>query len=73
VFTSKSGAAALSIASNSLPIVLKIVAGVITGSVSILAEAIHSLLDLVTAIIAFVAVRVSDKPPDERHLSATVR
>lgn len=67
MFTSKSGAAALSIASNSILITLKIVAGIITGSVSILAEAIHSLLDLVAAIIAFFAVRVSDKPPDERH------
>ncbi len=67
MFTSKSGAAALSIASNSLLIALKIVAGIITGSVSILAEAIHSLLDLVAAIIAFFAVRVSDKPPDKGH------
>ena len=67
MFTSKSGAAALSIASNSLLIILKIFAGIITGSVSILAEAIHSFIDLVAAIIAFIAVRVSDKPPDERH------
>jgi len=67
MLASKSQAAALSIASNSFLIILKIVAGVITGSVSILAEAIHSLLDLLAAIIAFVAVRVSDKPPDERH------
>jgi len=67
MFSSKSGAAALSIASNSLLIILKIVAGIATGSVSILAEAIHSFLDLVAAIIAFIAVRVSDKLPDERH------
>jgi len=39
----------------------------ISGSVSILSEAIHSAMDLVAAIIAYFSVRVSDNPPDERH------
>ncbi|MBG7617139.1 MAG: cation transporter [Chloroflexi bacterium] len=64
---SKSNAAALSIVSNSLLIVLKTTVGFLSGSVSILAEAIHSFLDLVAAIIAFIAVRISDKPPDKKH------
>lgn len=59
--------ARLSIASNSLLIILKFVAGVISGSVSIISEAIHSAMDLVAAIIAYFSVRVSDNPPDERH------
>jgi len=67
MFSTKSRAAGLSIASNSLLILLKIAAGLITGSIAILAEAIHSLLDLAAAIIAFISVRMSDRPADELH------
>lgn len=63
----KSRAAGLSVCSNSLLIVLKLLAGFFTGSVSIFAEALHSMLDLVAAVIAFFAVRVADKPPDKEH------
>ncbi|MGN6215891.1 MAG: cation diffusion facilitator family transporter [Solirubrobacterales bacterium] len=63
----KSGAAALSIASNSLLIALKLAAGAITGSIAIVAEAIHSLIDLVASVIAFVSVRKADAPADEEH------
>jgi cation diffusion facilitator family transporter len=63
----KSGAAALSIASNSLLIALKLAAGAITGSIAIVAEAIHSLIDLVASVIAFVSVRKADEPADEDH------
>lgn len=59
--------ARLSIVSNSFLIVLKVIAGIISGSVSIISEAIHSGLDLVAALIAFFAVRVSDKPADKEH------
>jgi cation diffusion facilitator family transporter len=64
---SKSGAAALSIASNSILIALKLAAGAITGSIAILTEAIHSLIDLVASVIAFVSVRKADEPADEEH------
>jgi len=47
---------------------LKLVVGLLTGSLGILAEAAHSGLDLVAALVTFFAVRISDKPPDERHL-----
>jgi cation diffusion facilitator family transporter len=59
--------ARLSIISNTLLILMKLVVGLISGSVSILSEAIHSSMDLVAAIIAFFSVRVSDNPPDSRH------
>jgi cation diffusion facilitator family transporter len=65
--TRKTRAAAFSIASNTTLIVLKIIAGLITGSVSLIAEAIHSLMDLAAAIIAFFSVRVSDTPADKKH------
>jgi cation diffusion facilitator family transporter len=65
--TGKSRAAALSIASNSALIALKLAAGAITGSIAIITEAIHSLIDLVASVIAFVSVRKADEPADEEH------
>lgn len=59
--------ARLSIISNLLLITMKLIVGIISGSVSIISEAIHSSMDLVAAIIAFFAVKVSDNPPDSRH------
>jgi cation diffusion facilitator family transporter len=46
----------------------KLVVGLLTGSLGILAEAAHSALDLAAAVITFVAIRVSDRPADESHL-----
>ena len=63
----KSGAAALSIASNSILIALKLAAGAITGSIAIITEAIHSMIDLVASVVAFVSVRKADKPADAEH------
>lgn len=59
--------ARLSILSNTCLIIMKLVVGIISGSVSIISEAIHSSVDLMAAIIAFFSVRVSDNPPDSRH------
>lgn len=59
--------ARLSVISNSALIIMKLVVGVISGSVSIISEAIHSAMDLIAAIIAFFSVRVSDNPPDSKH------
>src|SRR4051794_5899313 len=64
---SKRSAAALSIASNSLLILLKVVAGSITGSVALLTEAMHSSIDLIASIVAFVSVRKADEPADAEH------
>jgi cation diffusion facilitator family transporter len=46
----------------------KIVVGLATGSLGILAEAAHSGLDLVAAALTFVAVRLSGRPADREHL-----
>jgi cation diffusion facilitator family transporter len=59
--------ARLSIASNTFLIIMKLTVGIISGSVSIISEAIHSSMDLLAAVIAFFAVRVSDNPPDSKH------
>jgi len=63
----KTDAARLSIYSNSFLIISKFAVGFITGSVSILSEAIHSTMDLAAAIIAFFSVTISGRPPDQTH------
>ena len=47
--------------------IFKFIVGIITGSLGILSEALHSGLDLVAAVITFFAVRYSGKPSDETH------
>jgi len=63
----KNKVARLSIFSNITLIILKIIVGIISGSVSIISEAIHSTMDLLASIIAFFSVKVSDLPPDKKH------
>ncbi len=64
---SKTGAAALSVASNSALILLKAIAGTVTGSVALLTEALHSATDLIASIVALFSVRAADVPADESH------
>jgi cation diffusion facilitator family transporter len=45
----------------------KLIIGIITGSLGILSEALHSGLDLVAAVITYFSVSVSDKPADRNH------
>ena len=47
--------------------ITKFAAGLATGSLGILSEAIHSLIDLGATIVTWFAVRWSDQPPDEEH------
>jgi len=63
----KSRAAALSIVSNTTLIALKLVAGVLTGSIAIITEAIHSSIDLIASIVAFLSVRKAGEPADRDH------
>lgn len=67
LMNAKVSVARLSILSNTLLIIMKLTVGLISGSVSIISEAIHSSMDLIAAIIAFISVTVSDNPPDSRH------
>jgi cation diffusion facilitator family transporter len=63
----KPAAAGVSIASNAILIALKLAAAAITGSIAILSEALHSMIDLIASVIAFVAVRRADEPADKEH------
>ncbi len=67
MFKTKTSAAGLSVASNAFLVVIKVVVGLSTGSISVMSEAAHSGMDLIAAVIAWVSVRVSSKPPDEDH------
>ena len=63
----RTGAAALSVASNSTLILLKFAAGAITGSVAILTEALHSGIDLIASVVAYFSLRKAGEPADEDH------
>ena len=45
----------------------KFIVGLLTGSLGILAEAAHSALDLIAALMTLFAVRISARPPDRTH------
>lgn len=63
----KKAVALLSIFSNTFLVVGKLTVGVAIGSVSVISEAIHSAVDLLASVIAFLAVRSSSKPADDQH------
>jgi cation diffusion facilitator family transporter len=57
-----------SVGSAVVLVTLKVILAVVTGSLGILSEALHSILDLVAAVITYLSVRVADKPADADHL-----
>ncbi len=63
----KRRAAGLSIGSNFTLILLKLVAGAVTGSVAIVTEAVHSGIDLIASVVAYFSVRKAGEPADESH------
>ena len=67
MFSTRTTAAGLSIVSNTLLVLLKLTVGVLTGSVSVLSEGVHSGVDLLAALIAFFSIRAAAKPADEDH------
>jgi len=67
MFSGKRGAAILSIIVIICLIVLKVVVGILTGSLSTMAQAVDSFLDLFAVAITFLAIRVAIKPADTEH------
>lgn len=65
--TEKKFAAGLSITSNAIIILFKVIAGIISGSISIISEAIHSLSDFLASVLTFFAVTRSSEPADKEH------
>ena len=67
MFATKAGATKLLIGVVVGLIILKVVVSWLTGSISILAQAADSLLDLFAGIITFSAIRIAAKPADAEH------
>lgn len=60
-------AAGFSILSNGSIIALKLIAGILSSSMSIISEAIHSMSDFLASVLAFFAVSRSAEPADDDH------
>ena len=67
MFSSKSGASRLALFVILGLVALKIAVSVITGSISIFAQLMDSLLDLIAVIITFFAINIATKPADKEH------
>lgn len=65
--TDKKKAALSSIMAGFFLTLFKFIVGLLTSSLGILSEALHSLLDLVAAVITYISVSISDKPADKDH------
>ena len=65
--SAKRSAALVSVFAALVITALKILTGVLTGSLGMLSEGAHSSIDLVAAAITFFSVRVSDRPADDSH------
>jgi len=61
-------AALASVGSAVILVLLKVFLAVLTRSLGVLSEALHSILDLVAAVITYLSIRVADKPADADHL-----
>src|SRR6266705_3722643 len=64
---SKEKVALGSVAASAGLTVAKTVVGLATGSLAILSEAAHSLIDLAATVMTYFAVRISGKPADAEH------
>jgi len=67
MLATKENAAKLSIVAVSFLIAMKVVASIVTGSIAIRADAIHSVIDLVGAIVGFIGIKIAGRPPDRQH------
>jgi cation diffusion facilitator family transporter len=67
ILATKENAAKIAIATVSLLILIKVVASILTGSIAIRADAIHSVIDLSGVIIGYIGIRIACKPPDGEH------
>ena len=57
----------LSIFTNIILFGLKYWAGIVTGSVAIIADAWHTLSDSISSVIVLIGIKISDKPADKEH------
>ncbi|MDP6394392.1 MAG: cation diffusion facilitator family transporter [Desulfobacterales bacterium] len=63
----KEKAALLSVVSNTILVVIKLAAGILTESISILSEALHSATDLFASFVAYASIKKATMPADSEH------
>src|SRR5665213_3726462 len=63
----KRTAAVFSVVAAALVTALKLLTGILTGSLGMLSEAAHSAIDLIASVITLFSVQVADRPADEDH------
>jgi cation diffusion facilitator family transporter len=63
----KVAAARVSLATATALAAMKLVAGVLTGSLAVITSAVDSLLDILMSGVNFMAIRHAEQPADERH------
>jgi len=57
----------VSIIGNTVLFLLKLSAGLLTGSIALMADAWHTLSDSASSLVVLVSVKLSNKPPDKEH------
>ncbi len=67
LFSTPTRAALISVGSNTLLVLAKAVVAVLSGSAALMSEALHSGLDLLAALMAWISLRFSSHPPDWQH------
>ena len=67
LFSTPQRAALISVVSNTLLVAAKIAVAVLSGSAALLSEALHSGLDLLASLIAWLSLRFAAHPPDREH------
>jgi len=67
LFNTPEGVSKMAMVGIGLLILIKLIGSIITGSIGIRADAIHSSIDLVGAFIGFIAIKLAGKPADEGH------
>ena len=66
-FNTKQGVSIIAMAAIGTLVTLQLVASFITGSISIRADAIHSVIDLAGAVVGYICIRIAKKPADQDH------
>lgn len=66
-FRSKEGGSAVAIAATTVLIIMKMVGSLLTGSIGLRADAIHSIIDLSGAVIGLVGIKIAARPADKGH------
>jgi cation diffusion facilitator family transporter len=59
--------AKISILANVILAGVKITVGIFSNSASVLAEGVHSLMDVFSSLISFFGIKISKKPADKKH------